>query len=322
MEFSPINVTGRGATPPNQAMTAPPDPTLNAFSNTLTGNPTQTGRDGADLQPYLVVLSGRDQGKQFPLMATRHVLGRELSADIAIADPKISRRHCLLSLDGRQVHLEDLNSTNGTFVNNRRITRHLVQLLDRIRIGDTYLKIDYKLPNEALSEQALYEAANIDSMTQVLNRNAFISRAQQEFSYCKRNRSRLTVMMCDADHFKLTNDNYGHLAGDQVLRDLAKILQAEMRREDLLARYGGEEFIMLLREISAEAAVALAERIRVTVLQHCFRYQNFTIPSTLSIGLCTRRIDGTMALDDIIRTADDALYLAKKNGRNRVEIGP
>ncbi|OAI11293.1 diguanylate cyclase [Methylomonas koyamae] len=302
-------------------MTTPPDSTLNAFSNTLTGNAIQTGRDSADLQPYLVVLSGRDQGKQFPLAANRHILGRELSADIPIADPKISRRHCLLAINGRQAHLEDLNSTNGTFVNDRRISRHPLQLLDRIRIGDTYLKVDYKLPSEAVSEQALYEAANIDSMTKVLNRNAFISRAQQEFSYCKRNRSRLTVMMCDADHFKLTNDNYGHLAGDQVLRDLAKILQAEMRHEDLLARYGGEEFIMLLREISAEAAVALAERIRLTVLKHTFRYQNSTIPSTLSIGLCTRRVDAPMTLDDIVRTADDALYRAKKNGRNRVEIG-
>lgn len=302
-------------------MTTPPDSTLNAFSNTLTGNATQTGLDSADLQPYLVVLSGRDQGKQFPLTASQHILGRELSADIPIADPKISRRHCLLSTNGRHVHLEDLNSTNGTYVNDRRISRHPLQLLDRIRIGDTYLKIDYKLPSEAVSEQALYEAANIDSMTKVLNRNAFISRAQQEFSYCKRNRSRLTVMMCDADHFKLTNDNYGHLAGDQVLQDLAKILQAEMRHEDLLARYGGEEFIMLLREISAEAAVALAERIRMTVLKHTFRYQNLTIPSTLSIGLCTRRVDVPMTLDDIIRTADDALYRAKKNGRNRVEIG-
>lgn len=302
-------------------MTTPPDSTLNAFSNTLTGNATQTGLDSADLQPYLVVLSGRDQGKQFPLTASQHILGRELSADIPIADPKISRRHCLLSINGRHVHLEDLNSTNGTYVNDRRISRHPLQLLDRIRIGDTYLKIDYKLPSEAVSEQALYEAANIDSMTKVLNRNAFISRAQQEFSYCKRNHSRLTVMMCDADHFKLTNDNYGHLAGDQVLRDLAKILQAEMRHEDLLARYGGEEFIMLLREISAEAAVALAERIRMTVLKHTFRYQNLTIPSTLSIGLCTRRVDVPMTLDDIIRTADDALYRAKKNGRNRVEIG-
>ena len=126
--------------------------------------------------------------------------------------------------------------------------------------------------------------------------------------------------MCDADHFKLTNDNFGHLAGDQVLKDLAKILDAEMRQEDLLARYGGEEFIMLLRDTPADAASALAERIRATVMQHAFQYQNLIIPTTISLGLCSRQVDASSSLDLIIQAADDALYRAKKNGRNRVEI--
>lgn len=301
-------------------MTTPPEKTQLPLSDTLVGKLSETIRDRLALEPYLVVLSGSEQGKQFKLHSSQHVFGREPGADIMIADPKISRRHGVLSIYRKYILLEDLNSTNGTYVNGKRVETHRIQLLDRIRVGDTFLKIDYKRCCEAKSEQALYQAANIDSMTGILNRHAFMVRAQQELSFCKRNDSPLTVMMCDADHFKLTNDNFGHLAGDQVLRDLAQILNAEMRQEDLLARYGGEEFIILLRAIPADAAVALAERIRVTVMHHVFRYRNLRIPTTLSIGLCTCRVDASLSLDAIIQTADDALYRAKKNGRNRVEI--
>lgn len=301
-------------------MTTPPDKTQHNLADTLVGKLSENSRDATELEPYLVVLTGSEQGKQFKLHSSQHVFGREPAADIMIQDPKISRRHGMLSVHRTHILLEDLNSTNGTYVNGKRVVKHKIELLDRIRIGDTYLKVDYKKFSEAKLEQALYEAANIDSMTNVLNRNAFILRAQQELAFCKRNQARLTVMMCDADHFKLTNDNFGHLAGDQVLKDLAKILQAEMRQEDLLARYGGEEFIMLLRDASADACAALAERIRLTVMQHIFQYQSFTIPTTISIGLCSRQIASDSSLEAIIQTADNALYRAKKNGRNRVEI--
>ncbi|OAI01475.1 diguanylate cyclase [Methylomonas methanica] len=301
-------------------MTTPPDKTQLNLSNTLVGKLSENGRELSELEPYLVVLSGSEQGKQFKLHNDQHVLGREPAVDILIPDPKVSRRHGMLSVNSQHILLEDLNSTNGTYVNGKRVIKHTLALLDRIRLGDTYLKIDYKRFNEAKSEQALYAAANLDSMTNILNRNAFMLRAQQEFSFCKRNETRLTVMMCDADHFKRTNDNFGHLAGDQVLKELAKILNAEMRQEDFLARYGGEEFIMLLREISVDAAAALAERIRLTVMQHTFQYQNQQIPATISIGVCSCRVVTDTSLEAIVQAADDALYRAKKNGRNRVEI--
>ncbi|MDX8127921.1 GGDEF domain-containing protein [Methylomonas sp. OY6] len=301
-------------------MTTPPDKTQLILSNTLIGKLSENSRDTSELEPYLVVLSGSDQGKQYKLHHHQHVLGREPAVDILIPDPKVSRRHGRLWVQNQHILLEDLNSTNGTYVNGKRVAKHKLELLDRILLGDTYLKIDYKRANEAKSEQALYAAANLDAMTNILNRNAFMLRAQQELSFCKRNETRLTVMMCDADHFKRTNDNFGHLAGDQVLKELAKILNAEMRQEDFLARYGGEEFIMLLRDISSDAATTLAERIRLTVMRHAFQYQNQPIPTTLSIGVCSCRIMADTSLEAIIQAADDALYRAKKNGRNRVEI--
>jgi len=301
-------------------MTMPPDKTLSLFSNTLVGKSSETGHELSALEPYLVVLSGSEQGKQFKLHNRQHVLGREPGTDILILDPKISRRHGILSVHPQHILLEDLTSTNGTYVNGKRVSKHILEILDRIQLGDTCLKIDYKRFSEAKSEQALYEAANMDAMTNILNRNAFMLRALQEFSFCRRNESRLTVMMCDADHFKLTNDSFGHLAGDTVLKELAKILNIEMRQEDLLARYGGEEFIMLIRDISADACMAMAERIRCTVMNHVFQYQNLSIPATISIGLCSRRANSDTSLEAIMLAADVALYRAKNNGRNRVEI--
>ena len=163
-------------------MTTPPEKTQFIHSTTLVGKLSETGRDRSELEPYLVVLSGSEQGKQFKLVRRRQVVGREANVDILITDPKISRRHGMLLVHDDHIVLEDLASTNGTFVNGKRVEKHKLQLLDRIRIGDTYLKIDYKRICEAKSEHALYQAANVDSMTNILNRSAFMLRAEQEFS--------------------------------------------------------------------------------------------------------------------------------------------
>ncbi|NJA04508.1 GGDEF domain-containing protein [Methylococcaceae bacterium WWC4] len=298
----------------------PPDKTQQDSANTLVAKLSEAGRTRTELEPYLIMLSGHHQGKQYKLDKPQISLGRGADADICVPDPKISRQHCAFIRYPGYIVIADLNSTNGTFVNGKRIQKQRIDLLDRVRVGDLYLKIDYKRFIEARSEEELYQAANIDALTGILNRNAFMMRAQQELAFCKRADARMTIVMCDADHFKQKNDTYGHLAGDQILRELANILGAEMREEDLVARYGGEEFIMLLRESSVAASVAWAERIRLTVMNHSFRFQNRYIPTTISIGICSRPIDPFLTLEAIIQAADDALYLAKKNGRNRVEV--
>ena len=271
-------------------------------------------------EPYLVVLSGKHSGKQFKLFRPKNVFGRGHDADIVIADPKISRRHGAFIVKAGIVVVEDYASTNGTYIDEKRITKETICLLPRIRAGSTYMRIDYKKPGEAQSEQALYQAANTDVLTQIPNRRAFVIRGQEELSFCKRNRSSLTVIMCDVDHFKKINDTFGHPAGDQVLKDLAEMLNKEMRTEDTLARYGGEEFIMLLRGSTENQALVLAERIREKVARKAFIYQHQKIPATLSIGICSRKCALINSLESMIQAADRALYQAKKNGRNQISI--
>jgi diguanylate cyclase (GGDEF)-like protein len=182
------------------------------------------------------------------------------------------------------------------------------------------LKIEYKKPEEAESDQALYKAANIDDLTNILNRGAFMAKAQKELELSKRNKSNLSMALCDADHFKLKNDAYGHLAGDHILKELAAIITAHLRKNDILGRYGGEEFIILLREISENEALAWGERIRLAISRHPFEVQGQPIPTTMSIGICCSSIKQTDSLSAIIKIADDALYTAKRNGRNQVVL--
>ena len=291
-------------------------PSSNTMINTMISNVQVT----PSLEPYLVILSGSDRGKHFKLEQSTTVFGRSDEADIVIADPKISRRHGVLNICPEGVRFDDLQSTNGTFLAGERIYTHWLSVNDRILAGDTMMRIDFKCFNEIASAQALYQAAYTDALTGILNRGAFMQRAHEEFSYCKRNNALLSVVMCDVDYFKAINDNYGHPAGDQILKELSDILAEDVRKEDLLARYGGEEFILLLRETPADAAVGWAERIRQTVMGHAFVYQGQLIPTTISIGLCSRRITAIDSLSTIIQVADDALYRAKQNGRNRLEL--
>jgi diguanylate cyclase (GGDEF)-like protein len=272
------------------------------------------------LEPYLVILSGHDQGKQFHLHRQHNSFGRTSDVDIVIADAKISRKHGAFIIYPEYIVLEDYQSTNGSYVDGLQVERQVLELSARIKVGNTLMKIEYKNAHEAAAEKALHVAANTDALTNISNRRAFMAKAQEEFSFCQQNDKFFTIIMYDVDHFKRINDNLGHPAGDQVLKELAEILQAQIRREDLLARYGGEEFIMLLRGTDADSASKWAERIRKKVEQFNFSIQDEFKPVTLSIGVCCRKGEQITTLEAIIQQADNGLYQAKNNGRNRVEM--
>jgi two-component system cell cycle response regulator len=123
--------------------------------------------------------------------------------------------------------------------------------------------------------------------------------------------------MFDIDFFKRINDQFGHLAGDHVLRELARVVQERIRRDEVFARYGGEEFAILLPETPLEGAGALAEDLRARVAGHDFVFQGERIPTTISIG-CARLEPTDRVASDLIQRADEKLYEAKRTGRNRV----
>lgn len=161
--------------------------------------------------------------------------------------------------------------------------------------------------------------AHTDPLTQVLNRRALTVRLASELERARRYDSVITLLMVDLDHFKQVNDTYGHLAGDEVLREVATLLQNEIRSVDVVARYGGEEFVVVLPETSLVGATTFAERIREHVAATGFAAAlGEPIRLTASIGVSSYPSTTINTVDDLFARADEALYRAKADGRNRV----
>ncbi|MBE0577630.1 MAG: diguanylate cyclase [Desulfuromonadales bacterium] len=171
------------------------------------------------------------------------------------------------------------------------------------------------------AQDKLHVLATIDALTGVYNRGAIVDRARKEISRIDRRRQQqndysLSFIMLDIDHFKKVNDTYGHLAGDQVLRDMALRIQETVRDYDQLGRYGGEEFLLVLPDESFESAVVAAERVRQAVRTRPFMYNDTPLPVTVSLGIATS-LSGEENLDIVLQRADEGLYKAKAEGRDR-----
>lgn len=175
-----------------------------------------------------------------------------------------------------------------------------------------------------ITERKRYEAqlqhlATTDPLTGLANRRHFMDLANQAFSQAKRYGHPLSVIMIDVDHFKKVNDTYGHAAGDEVLRELAKVGTAALREVDVLGRLGGEEFAALLPETDEAGAVEVAERMRTAFAQNEVATDQGTIYYTVSLGVAALA-PAVSRVDDLINNSDAALYQAKEGGRNRVEV--
>lgn len=165
----------------------------------------------------------------------------------------------------------------------------------------------------------LEQLSNTDPLTKVANRRALFERASMEFSRALRSQSDLTLLLLDCDLFKGINDEFGHLVGDEFLIHICDVCRQEIRDIDFLARYGGEEFIIVLPSCDLTGGIETANRIQSSLAKHCVTVEGKQVCVTLSIGvsmLSERHKD----LDQLINDADKAMYQAKKNGRNRIEV--
>lgn len=167
--------------------------------------------------------------------------------------------------------------------------------------------------------QQLEKAASTDFLTGLPNRRALVDQGSEMFSRAQANRSMLAVAVLDVDFFKAVNDTYGHAIGDLALSHISRRLCAATRKGDIVARSGGEEFVVLMEGLNKQEGVAAVERLRLAVAETPFSLAGKKISITLSGGVSAFRADDT-SFEDILRRADDALYVAKATGRNRVEI--
>jgi diguanylate cyclase (GGDEF)-like protein/PAS domain S-box-containing protein len=183
-----------------------------------------------------------------------------------------------------------------------------------------YVFVLFDITARKNAERQLEQLARTDPLTGSINRRSFFELAQDAGIRAQRYDRPLSLVMLDIDHFKQVNDEYGHQAGDAVLKHVAATCQKHMRASDLFARYGGEEFICLLSEGGREAAVALAERLRVSIEQTQVVFDTHIIRVTLSLGVAYETSGGEQSLMELTSYADRMLYQSKANGRNRVTV--
>lgn len=166
----------------------------------------------------------------------------------------------------------------------------------------------------------LEELIKKDGLTDLYNHRYFQERTAEEFSRARRYKFPMSCILMDIDHFKNINDTYGHQAGDEILRSLAKIVVEHVRDVDIAARYGGEEFALILPHTNHDNGAILAERLCQTVASSEFHYNDQKIRATISLGVSGIPDNNPASHTELIRYADEALYTAKESGRNRVEI--
>ncbi len=263
---------------------------------------------------------GPDIGRRIPLVNLQYIVGRDSEAGLVVSRSSVSRQHARLFADGDGTWwVEDLNSTNGTFVNETRCGQATaLRDSDQVRFGDAIYKFLSGSNIESAYHEAIHNMAIQDGMTGIHNKRYFMEFLEREIAVCQRHGHPLTLVMFDVDHFKKVNDNHGHLAGDAVLKDLAHRIRPRIRREDLFARYGGEEFACVLPSTALAGGIVFAEHLRSLIEERPCAFENQVIPFTISLGVTTLQQETGVDAAALIKRADDNLYAAKRNGRNRV----
>lgn len=275
----------------------------------------------------LTMLTGPAKGSVFRLNKEITKIGRSESAEISIADLGLSRIHArfLRIGSGRDTRflLEDCESRNGTFVAGQRIEVPTL-VTDGTRLGFGRRSLARFTVQDALEEQALidvHESALRDGLTKIYNRRVFDDRLKSEYAYAIRHDRTLALLLVDIDHFKSVNDTFGHQAGDHVLQQVSNVLSSTLRTEDMCARFGGEEFAIIVRDTSPADAMVVAERLRALVAANEVSWAGQRLNVTVSVGMACSLV---MAPSDdsaaLLRRADEALYEAKRTGRNRVTV--
>jgi two-component system cell cycle response regulator len=273
------------------------------------------------VRAILTVISGASAGRVHSIGDGITVIGRAREAQLRFDDAGVSRTHARVTfLGGGRYLLEDLESTNGTFVGGERVQKAELGSGDRVNIGP-HVTISFSIVDSQAERMAheLYESAVRDTLTKAHNRRYFIERLGSEIAYARRHSTPLSLVLFDLDHFKRINDAHGHLAGDAVLREVAALVTRMIRLEDVFARFGGEEFVVLTRGIEHEGAGRFSERLRAAIESLEIVAEGAEHKVTISAGYATvsELSPAERNAEALIRLTDERLYTAKTGGRNR-----
>jgi len=270
----------------------------------------------AEAPACVVIIYGGDLGRCIRLSGEAITIGRDESNGISVPLHTISRQHAQLFIRDGSHFVEDLGSTNGTYINEQEIAGAMpLGNGDLVRCGGAVFKFIEGGNIEALYHEEIYRLTITDGLTQVANKRHLLDFLDREIARATRHHRPLSLVLFDIDLFKNLNDRFGHLAGDQVIKGVAAVVAAQVRREELLARYGGDELAVILPETTIESAALFCERIRSAVEGETFDYDGEPLRATISLGAAA--LETSDSPDTLIARADARLYRAKEEGRNR-----
>ncbi|MBZ0111220.1 MAG: diguanylate cyclase [Thermoanaerobaculia bacterium] len=271
----------------------------------------------------LVVMNGPEIGHDFPLRRNEVIIGRGEDADVLLRHREVSRHHAKIEIlrfgEDTLYRLTDLGSTNKVMVNGVQAKTHVLVDGDKIHLGDVVLEFEL---HDAIDSKFHAEVRNrirYDDLTSLLTYGSFQTALSWELER-QSSHAGCAVVMMDLDDFKKLNDKYGHLAGSWVLEEIGALLGGNFRHFDVVSRYGGEEFVSYLPDTELEEALTAVERVRRIIEEHEFDYQGQSIRLTISMGVSHCPDDGG-DLETLVKTADERLYRAKREGKNMV-VGP
>ena len=297
------------------------EPITEQFELPTPETPKAVNRD----RGVLVRVDGPANGQVFSLDGNEIVIGRSSGAALRVPDEGVSRRHALLLRTRGHYFIQDLESSNGTFLEGRRVKRAPLMEGDLLQFGPhasfRFCMMDQK---QERAMMRLYEETTVDALTRLHNRRFIDKRFDEELAYALRHGTELSIVLLDLDYFKHVNDRHGHASGDLVLRRIADVVADQLRTEDVVARYTGTQFLVILRGVPPSGAKTLAERVRLAVQNTLLGVGRVKLRVTLSGGCASldacARLSGcaTQTKEDLLAQVDERLHRAKHDGRNQI----
>lgn len=264
----------------------------------------------------LIVIYGEELGRKYNLSQSEMLIGRSARCDVQIDQEAISRQHAKLEPNFGNIVLSDLGSTNGTYVNNDLIDQVPLNDGDLIKIGRTIFKYLSGNNIESQYHEEIHRLTTIDGLTQVYNKRYFMEQLEREISRARRYKRPFSLALFEVDAIEEVNRGYGHLAGDAVLAQLAKVANQDSRRHDVLARLGGERFGVVLPEVDLRGSRIYAERLRKVINGAQFTFEDVSIKVTASLGVAS--LDEDLDSQGLLNLATENLSLAQHRGGNCV----
>jgi diguanylate cyclase (GGDEF)-like protein len=269
-------------------------------------------------RPVIVVISGNEMGSRKPVDGSL-LIGRDPGCDFVLTDALVSSRHAMLEDRGDAWALVDLGSTNGTSVNGEKGKEFVLARNDKIVFGRTVARFEMQDELERAYDELVEKLLNVDDLSGLLVRRKFDAELTVAIEAARAQKSRLGLLMMDLDGIKKINDTHGHLFGAYVIGESGQVIGRVLEGRGFASRFGGDEYIAALPGVDLSGTKEVGEEIRRAIAEHPFEREGVPLRPGISIGVAAFP-ENSESAEGLFQKADEALYRAKRAGKNQVSI--